>query len=224
VCHTCICQQAPCRGTQQPSPCQLQLHQSRPPSEGVALAQLQLAQCVLLCYGAHGGGCRRPKRGRAIRKRGGVAGDPSCGKKQTQLRGWHWRSCIGIVSIWPGLCFSACARGAGRGVFHNPQLPHPPPPSHQHADNRGAPLLLLLPPPLPGCSGHLGVEPSSTQLAHLLKEARAAGEFVQHPQLVLRYTQLAAERGIKGAAAALSLAYATGDYARGGGGGGKKPR
>ena len=60
------------------------------------------------------------------------------------------------------------------------------------------------------CSGHLGVEPSSTQLAHLLKEARGAGEFVPYPQLALRYTQLAAERGIKGAASALSHAYATG--------------
>lgn len=59
-------------------------------------------------------------------------------------------------------------------------------------------------------SGHLGLEPSSTQLAHLIKEARAAGEFVQHPQLALRYTQLAAERGVKGAASALSHAYATG--------------
>jgi hypothetical protein len=54
------------------------------------------------------------------------------------------------------------------------------------------------------------VEPSSTQLAHLLKEARSAGEFVPYPQLALRYTQLAAERGIKGAASALSHAYATG--------------
>lgn len=60
-------------------------------------------------------------------------------------------------------------------------------------------------------SGHLGLEPSSTQLAHLLKEARAAGEFVPHPQLALRYTQLAAERGVKSAAAALSYAYATGE-------------
>ena len=59
-------------------------------------------------------------------------------------------------------------------------------------------------------SGHLGLEPSSTQLAHLLKEARSAGEFVQHPQLALRYTQLAAERGIRGAAAALAHAFATG--------------
>jgi len=61
-------------------------------------------------------------------------------------------------------------------------------------------------------SGHLGLEPSSTQLSHLLKEARAAGEFKQHPQLALRYTQLAAERGIRGAAAALSHAYATGVF------------
>lgn len=39
-----------------------------------------------------------------------------------------------------------------------------------------------------------------------------------HPQLALRYTQLAAEAGIKGAAAALSHAYATGTCEFGGGG------
>jgi hypothetical protein len=77
-------------------------------------------------------------------------------------------------------------------------------------------LFLCCVPP----SGHLGLEPSSTQLAHLLKEGRAAGDFQQHPALALRYTQLAAERGYKGAAAALAHAYATGGL--GGGGTGRE--
>eukprot|EP00878_Enallax_costatus_P024193 GHUV01025797.1.p1 GENE.GHUV01025797.1~~GHUV01025797.1.p1 ORF type:complete len:393 (+),score=123.15 GHUV01025797.1:935-2113(+) len=59
--------------------------------------------------------------------------------------------------------------------------------------------------------GHMGLQPSSTQLAHLLKACTATGEFQQHPQLALRYNKLAAERGIKSAAAALAYAYMTGE-------------
>ncbi|KAF8055109.1 Eef2k [Scenedesmus sp. PABB004] len=58
--------------------------------------------------------------------------------------------------------------------------------------------------------GHMGLQPNSTQLAHLLTEARRSGDFTPAPRLALRYTQLAAERGVLGAAAALGHAYATG--------------
>jgi hypothetical protein len=59
-------------------------------------------------------------------------------------------------------------------------------------------------------SGHMGLQPSSTQLSHLLAAARASGELKQLPCMALRYTQLAAERGIASAAAALAYAYTTG--------------
>jgi hypothetical protein len=56
----------------------------------------------------------------------------------------------------------------------------------------------------------MGLQPSSTQLSHLLAAARASGELKQLPCMALRYTQLAAERGITSAAAALAYAYTTG--------------
>uniref|UniRef100_A0A383WC16 Alpha-type protein kinase domain-containing protein n=1 Tax=Tetradesmus obliquus TaxID=3088 RepID=A0A383WC16_TETOB len=59
--------------------------------------------------------------------------------------------------------------------------------------------------------GHMGLQPSSTQLSHLLAAARDSGELKQLPCMALRYTQLAAERGIASAAAALGYAYTTGD-------------
>jgi hypothetical protein len=59
-------------------------------------------------------------------------------------------------------------------------------------------------------SGHMGLQPSSTQLSHLLAAARGSGELKQLPCMALRYAQLAAERGIASAAAALAYAYKTG--------------
>lgn len=63
-------------------------------------------------------------------------------------------------------------------------------------------------------SGHMGLQPSSTQLSHLLAAARDSGELKQLPCMALRYTQLAAERGIASAAAALGYAYTTGGVTR----------
>ena len=58
---------------------------------------------------------------------------------------------------------------------------------------------------------HLGLDASGPQFAHLLREAAArGGELRRSPALALRYTALAAERGVRAAAAALAHAYATG--------------
>jgi hypothetical protein len=79
--------------------------------------------------------------------------------------------------------------------------------THHHPSLRPTPALL---PTAAACSAHCGLEPSSTQLAHLLKAAGAAKEFVPDCRLAWRYSLLAAERGVRAAAAAVAHAYATG--------------
>lgn len=53
---------------------------------------------------------------------------------------------------------------------------------------------------------HLGMEPSIPVIAHLLRSARLAGLFEEHHVLALRYATLAAERGVRAAAAAVGEA------------------
>ncbi|KIZ00948.1 hypothetical protein MNEG_7012 [Monoraphidium neglectum] len=57
---------------------------------------------------------------------------------------------------------------------------------------------------------HIGVDPNSNQIAYLVKEAAAVGELQRSGALALRYASLAAERGVRAAAAALGHAFATG--------------
>lgn len=57
---------------------------------------------------------------------------------------------------------------------------------------------------------HCGLEPSSPQFSHLVKMGLARGELQRFERAAFRYTELAAERGVRSAAAALAHAYATG--------------